>query len=110
MTETVFNPNCWTFLTNHSHVIICLAADPSIRMREIAEAVGITERAVQRIIAELTEAGYISHFKDGRRNHYRIDTTRHLRHPLEAKQTIAELINLLGKPCINGVISDSKNT
>ncbi|NLF96301.1 MAG: MarR family transcriptional regulator [Candidatus Riflebacteria bacterium] len=95
MTRQEFNPASWTFLTNHSHVLLCLAQNPGIRMREIAERVLITERAVQRIVAELTEAGYISHQKDGRCNRYHINYDRHLRHPIESGKTISELINLL---------------
>lgn len=95
MAPVEFNPNSWTFLTNHSHVLLCLAQNPSVRMREIATKVCITERAVQRIIAELTEAGYITRTKDGRCNHYQINFKRRLRHPIEAGQTIAELLHLL---------------
>lgn len=95
MAEAGFNPASWTFLTNHSHVLFCLAQDPSVKMREIARKVCITERAVQRIIAELTEAGYITRTKDGRCNHYQINFDSHLRHPIEAKQTIAELLHLM---------------
>lgn len=68
-----------------------------MRMKEIAARVFITERAVQRIIAELTDAGYISHEKKGRCNNYQIDLNKKLRHPIEAEKTIAELINLLKK-------------
>ena len=95
MVSPEFNPSSWTFLTNHSHVLLCLARNPGIRMREIAAKVFITERAVQRIIAELTDAGYISHYKDGRCNRYQINFDKHLRHPIESGQTIFELINLL---------------
>lgn len=85
----------WTFLTNHAHVLICLAADPEARLREIADVVGITERAVQRILAELEEAGYIEREREGRRNHYRLDRKLPLRHPLEAHRTIGALLDLL---------------
>jgi DNA-binding MarR family transcriptional regulator len=84
----------WTFLSNHSHVIICLARDPEIRMRDIADAVGITERAVIRIVMELEEAGYIKKEKIGRRNHYTILADNHLRHPLEAHHSIGEILAL----------------
>ncbi|GAB4280641.1 MAG: hypothetical protein Kow0029_25290 [Candidatus Rifleibacteriota bacterium] len=95
MAEAEFNSSNWTFLTNHSHVLLCLAQNPSLRMREIAAKVCITERAVQRIIAELSEAGYITRTKNGRSNHYQINYDRHLRHPIEAGQTISDLLHLL---------------
>lgn len=82
----------WTFLTNHSHVLLCLAGDPDVRLRDIATRVGITERAVQRIVAELEEAGYVRRDRDGRRNHYVIDPSLPLRHPIEEHQTIGALI------------------
>ncbi|PKL43976.1 MAG: ArsR family transcriptional regulator [Candidatus Riflebacteria bacterium HGW-Riflebacteria-1] len=91
----MFNPNSWTFLTNHSHVLLCLVQNPSMRMRDIAIKVGITERAVQHIIAELSAECYITRSKKGRCNTYQINTDRHLRHPIEAKQTIRELIDLI---------------
>jgi DNA-binding MarR family transcriptional regulator len=84
----------WTFLTNHSHVLICLAQDSEMRLRDVAEKVGITERAVQRIVAELEEGGILTRHRDGRRNHYEINPTIALRHPLEAHHTIAEIIAL----------------
>jgi DNA-binding Lrp family transcriptional regulator len=86
--------NTWTFLTNHSHVLICLAQDSAMRLRDVAEKVGITERAVQRIVAELEEGGVLTRHRDGRRNHYEINTEVALRHRLEAHHTIAEIIAL----------------
>lgn len=88
----------WTFLTNHSHVLICLAQEPEARMRDVAAQVGITERAVQRIIADLERAGYIERRRDGRRNHYEIRRHLPLRHPVERHQPIAALIALARKP------------
>ena len=85
----------WTFLSNHCHVLLCLAQEPDIRIREVAERVGITERAVQRIIGELEDAGIIDRERDGRRNHYVIHGELALRHPLEAHHTVGELIALL---------------
>src|SRR5690554_2420401 len=85
----------WTFLTNHSHVLLCLARDNSMRMRDIAEAVGITERAVQRIIADLEEAGYITHERRGRRNRYQVRGDLSLRHPMEQHRRIEDLIQLI---------------
>jgi len=91
----------WTFLTNHAHVLICLAADPEARLREIAQAVGITERAVQRILSDLEEAGYIAREREGRRNRYRLDRKLPLRHPLEAHRSIGTLLDLLA-PRVKG--------
>ena len=73
----------WTFLTNHTHVLVCIARDPGTTMRSIAEQVGITERAVQRIIGELMEGDYLTRTRDGRRNEYTLDLSAPLRHPLE---------------------------
>lgn len=82
----------WTFLSNHSHVLICLARDPELRMRDVAQLVGITERAVQRIVRELTDAGVLRLEKIGRRNRYHVAGQQPLRHPLEAHHTIEDLI------------------
>jgi len=87
-------PITWTFLSNHSHVIICLARDSEVRMRDIATAVGITERAVIRIVTELEDAGYIRKERIGRRNHYTIVVDKHLRHPLEAHHSIRGILAL----------------
>jgi DNA-binding MarR family transcriptional regulator len=84
----------WTFLSNHAHVLILLAQEPDLRMREVAGAVGITERAVQRIVAELVEGGYLEVRREGRRNRYRLHLDRKLRHPIEAHRTLADLIEL----------------
>lgn len=85
----------WTFLTNHSHVLLCIAANPDILTRDIADLVGITERSAQRIISELEEAGYVSHHKVGRRNHYEVHANRPLRHPLESHLEVEALIEVL---------------
>jgi DNA-binding IclR family transcriptional regulator len=85
----------WTFLTNHSHVLICLAQEPMLRLRDVADRVGITERAVQRIVADLEEAGAITREKDGRRNHYQIHTDLPLRHTLESHCTIGQMLSAL---------------
>jgi Mn-dependent DtxR family transcriptional regulator len=84
----------WTFLTNHSHVLLCLARQPDTRLRDVAHDVGITERAVQRIVADLEAGGYLTRRKAGRRNVYAIDDSQPLRHPVEAHQTIARLLAL----------------
>lgn len=82
----------WTFLSNHSHVLICLARDPEQRMRDVADQVGITERAVQRIVKELCEAGVLHTRKAGRRNAYHIEKNIPLRHPLESHRTVNDLL------------------
>jgi predicted transcriptional regulator len=84
----------WTFLTNHSHVLLCIAADPGIRGRDIADRVGITERAAQSIVADLVGAGYLTRERVGRRNHYKIHRDLPLRHPIEEGNQVAELIRL----------------
>jgi len=87
----------WTFLTNHAHVLLCVARDPEIRLRDIAVAVGVTERATQRIIAELADAGYLERHREGRRNHYQLHPHLPLRHPLEHDHHIGELLSLLSE-------------
>jgi predicted transcriptional regulator len=82
----------WTFFTNHAHVLFCLADSPHIRLREVAERVGITERAVQRIVADLRDEGYIDIEKQGRRNHYRIHREEHLRHEIESHCTLEDIL------------------
>ncbi len=86
----------WTFLTNHAHVLLCLARDPGVRLRDVAEQVGITERAAQRIVADLVNEGYVSRIRAGRRNRYRLNTTLPLRHPLEHDHDIGVLLRALG--------------
>lgn len=85
----------WTFLSNHSHVLLCIADDPDVRLRVVAVRVGITERAVQRIVAELEEEGYLSIEKVGRRNHYLVNRNLPLRHPLEDHLAIGALVRLV---------------
>ncbi len=85
----------WTFLTNHAHVLLCVARDPDVRLRDVAVAVGIPERAAQRIVADLVEAGYLERTREGRRNRYRIDRALPLRHPLEREHAIGEVLAVL---------------
>ena len=85
----------WTFLTNHAHVLLTLASDPQLRVRDVALKVGITERAAQRILHDLVEAGYLQREKHGRRNSYHLALDRPLRHPLEARHTVGELVDVL---------------
>jgi predicted ArsR family transcriptional regulator len=89
----------WSFLTNHAQVLLCIAHDPGIRLRDIGEAVGITERAAHRIVAELAAAGYISRRRNGRRNHYTIQFQLPLPDPLAREQKIGDLLTVLaGQP------------
>jgi predicted transcriptional regulator len=85
----------WTFLTNHAHVLILLSQDSTLVLREVALRIGITERAVQRIIADLELDGFIEREKVGRRNQYRILGKRPLRHPIESHRSIGDLIALI---------------
>jgi DNA-binding MarR family transcriptional regulator len=78
----------WTFLTNHAHVLLCVARDADVRLRDIADSVGITERAAQRIVADLVEAGYLEREREGRRNRYAVRPDVPLRHPLEQEHLI----------------------
>jgi len=85
----------WTFLTNHAHVLILLAQNPERVLREVATAVGITERAVQRIVSELEHEGYIQRSKEGRKNNYTLNLKRPFRHPIESHCSIGELVKLV---------------
>lgn len=85
----------WTFLSNHAHVLICIARDPDIRMRDVADQIGITERAVMKLVADLEEEGLIRRYREGRRNTYELDLNKPLRHPIENHRTVAELIDLI---------------
>lgn len=86
----------WTFLTNHARVLLCIAQDPELRIRDMAERAGITERAAQRIIRDLVDGGYVSRCRAGRRNRYEVRPDRPFRHPLEREHQIGELLRLLG--------------
>lgn len=85
----------WTFLSNHAHVLLLIARDPEIRLRDVADKVGITERAVQRIVSDLEGGQYIERERSGRRNHYRVHPELPLRHPIEAHRRIGNLIALI---------------
>ena len=85
----------WTFLSNHSHVLLCIRRDPEIRIRDIAQLVGITERAAQSIVTDLVDEGFVVRERVGRRNRYHLNPDLALRHPLEADHRIGELIDLL---------------
>ena len=94
--DTTNNPiESWTFFSNNVHVLVCLIHTPQPTTRQIAIQVGITERAVQRILAKLVRAGVVSVRKEGRRNRYELDLDQQLRHPLESHRTIGEFIRLI---------------
>ncbi|HEX6047897.1 MAG TPA: winged helix-turn-helix domain-containing protein [Gemmatimonadaceae bacterium] len=88
----------WRFVTNHGHVLSCIASDPGARLRDIAATVGITERSVAQIIGELEQAGYLTKTRIGRRNQYEIHDELPLRHPLHRHHTVGELIRFLSTP------------
>ena len=88
----------WTFLTNHAQVLVCIARDPGIRLRDIGERVGITERAAHRIVVELADAGYITRERSGRRNHYTINEHFTLPDPIAREQNVGELLAILTGP------------
>lgn len=96
MDENRVKPN-WTFLTNHAHVLVCLAEEPDIRGRDIAQWVGITERAAQAIIADLVAEGYVSRVREGRRNRYEVHPDESLRHSLDQGHTVGDLLVALGR-------------
>jgi len=87
----------WTFLSNHGHVLVALANDPGQRLKDVAEQVGITERAVQLIVRDLEAEGYLQRERVGRRNRYTLSTRTHLRHPLEQHVRVADLLVLLAR-------------
>jgi predicted ArsR family transcriptional regulator len=85
----------WDFLTNHAHVLVCVARDPGIRLRDIATAVGITERAAHRILSELVDEGYVLREREGRRNHYQVRTKLPLPHPPAEEREVGDLLEAL---------------
>jgi predicted transcriptional regulator len=85
----------WRFLSNHTQVLLCLQRDPNARFRDIAQQVGITERAAQRIVGELIESGYVESERVGRRNRYRINADAAMRHPAQEGHEIGQLLKLL---------------
>jgi Mn-dependent DtxR family transcriptional regulator len=85
----------WTFLTNHGHVLVCIARDPHVRISDIARLVGIGERAAHRIVQDLVSAGYVLRSKSGRRNVYEVRLDRPLRHPLESQHRLVEVFGPL---------------
>src|SRR5688572_30311178 len=85
----------WSFLTNHARVLVCIAHDPVVRLRDIGEAIGITERAAHRIVVELADAGYITRERDGRRTRYTIESDLPLPDPLARGQSVGDLLEIL---------------
>ncbi len=85
----------WTLLSNHGHVLVCLATDPSVRLRDVAQTVGITERAVQKIVGDLEAGGLVTRTRTGRRNRYRIDVAQPLRQPTATGCTVGGLLAAL---------------
>jgi DNA-binding MarR family transcriptional regulator len=88
----------WTFLTNHARVLVCIAHDSGIRLREISEQVGITERAAHRIVVELADAGYITRTRNGRRNQYTVQSDRPLPDRLARGESVGDLLAVLARP------------
>lgn len=85
----------WNFLTNHGRVLLCIARDPGIRLRDIAASLGITERSAYGIVTDLTDAGYIVKQRDGRRNRYQVQAHLPLPEPTSRERTIGEMLALL---------------
>ena len=85
----------WTFLTNHAHVLTVLDLEPDLVLREVALRVGITERAVQRIVVDLEQSGFLKITKVGRQNHYKVLKNQALRHPIEAHRSIGDLLKMI---------------
>jgi DNA-binding transcriptional ArsR family regulator len=102
--STPASRHAWTFLSNHAHVLIAVAQDPGVRVRDLAVAVGITERAVLQILADLEDGGAILRQRVGRRTHYEIDTSAALRHPLESHRTVGDLVALV-EPVVTGALT-----
>ena len=93
--STEENSKPWRFFTNHTQVLLCIARDPDTRLRDIAETVGITERAVQRIVADLMESGFVTRHRVGRRSHYMLNREARMRHPAQYDHEIGEMLDLL---------------
>ena len=85
----------WDFLTNHAHVLLCVAHDPGIRLRDIAAAVGITERSAHKVLSELVDEGYVLRERHGRRNRYKVKPELPLRHPLVQEREVGDLLEVL---------------
>ena len=89
------SPRRWHFLTSHTQVLLCIYGDPEARLRDVAATVGITERATQRIVSDLVEAGYVKRTRVGRRNHYTVNTHLPMRHPSQTDREVAQLLEIV---------------
>ncbi|MGL4177652.1 MAG: helix-turn-helix transcriptional regulator [Dermatophilaceae bacterium] len=85
----------WTLMSNHGHVLVALARDPTSRIRDVADAVGVTERAIQHILHDLVESGHVVRTKEGRRNRYQVKTSGRFRHPLESELTVGAFLDIV---------------
>ncbi|MEU4332943.1 helix-turn-helix transcriptional regulator [Nonomuraea dietziae] len=94
--------SAWTFLTHHARVLMEIARNPDARLRDIAASLGITERAVQGIVSDLHQTGYVTRERVGRRNHYRVNLDQHFRHPAEANLPIKLLIDMFTQHDLSG--------
>ena len=92
------NDHEWHFVTNYAHVLVCIAADPSARLRDIAGSVGVTERTATQLVRDLEQAGYLTKTRTGRRNQYEVHDELPLRHPRHRHHTVGELIRFLQAP------------
>jgi hypothetical protein len=92
------SPTSWTFLTSHARVLLCIAQDPGMRLRDIGERAGITERAAHRIVGDLADAGYVSRERHGRRNRYTINSNLTLPDPVARRQRVGDLLAVLTEP------------
>ena len=90
--------HAWRFVTNYAHVLVCIAADPTARLRDIAAAVGVTERTAAQLVGDLERAGYLTKSREGRRNRYEVHDELPLRHPSHRHHTVGELIRFLREP------------
>jgi predicted ArsR family transcriptional regulator len=108
--SSIDNAKPWRFVTNHTQVLLCIARDGEVRLRDLAQIVGITERAAQRIVADLIEAGYVDRERVGRRNRYRVNRTIAMRHPSQIDHQIGELLDLLELDDVDGAGAASRAT
>lgn len=89
----------WTFLTNHGHVLVCIARDPTVRLRDIATLLGVTERTAQALVNDLVDTGYLDRTRIGNRSRYAVRHDRPFRHPVERDHAVGELLDVLaGSP------------
>ena len=106
--DTRNNDHDWRFLTNHAHVLTAVGANPNLRLRDIAVAVGITERTAAQIVSDLEQAGYLTKTRNGRRNTYEVHDDLPLRHPRHRHHTVGELIGFLQDPAKVAAETDSQ--